>query len=1052
MTGLCNGYYLLFYPVLVGMWVLWFTRNEAWWRRAGSVTLAGIVAVAVLAPVLLTYQQVHDEMGFARGVGEIRGFSADVSGLLSGPPASVFWSFPDGVYRPEGQLFPGLLVMLLVGAGLLQVRWRSAGPEPRALRTLRYLVGAASVAFALALVARLLFGPWELAVGGLSVSVERPANVMAQGMLLWFFSAVLSPAGAWAYRRHSAFGFYALAAFFLFVLALGPEPKAFGHDFMAHSVYKALLYLPGYDGLRVPARFWMLVTICVSILAGLSFSRVAPVSWGTARRWGLAILLAGGVLADGWVVWPTAAAPASVSLLDRVQGPVVELPLGRGFQDIAAMFRTISHRQPLVNGFSGYSPPHYQALQHGLRRRNPEVLEALVDLGVRFVRVDRERDANGRSERFVSGYAGTRLVAETEAEAVYALPFWRRHRPKRDYGAPLEIAELRASARSERIGDAMDGALDTRWEAGAQTVGQTVTVRLAETSPVGAVVLNLGPYRADFPRRLMIETSKDGERWDEAWAGSTETTAMRGAMTHPSALPLTFPLGGRVARYLRLRLTEDHPVYYWVDRRAVGVRGLSLDVGFAPKPPAVVPRGPRMPHSTPAGRAVRGLSQVWALGSCRSRKPEARSPKSLYWCRRGSRRGHSMTRGPILVAVVVMVWLSVVAGPTLVGQSDDVVATLVARLDLEQYKRTILGLTAFGDRRQGTTRNREAVDWIEAQLQAVGCPTERLDYVYDPPPRGPRARRRSNAPLNPTEGTPTGGRIGRNGTGPGGASIFGYRRRTGVERDPMAQPDARLRALNSEEPVNGPRQQVYCTKVGSTRPEEMYIIGAHMDGHGMGEAANDDGSGTALVIELARILNAPDVETERSIRFALWNNEETGLNGSRAYVEQRRELQGVEDPPGSGRYPEPVWLGMIQHDMMLFDHGAPRADGTVSRDQRPEADVNIEYQSEAALAAEARDLAFFFKASNDAYATDYPASVGPHMTNTDSTPFMDHVPSISLRENERGMHIGAGWDPHWHQPTDVFSTFSDDDFRLGLNAAQTTLAAVAQLAGARLAR
>jgi hypothetical protein len=72
------------------------------------------------------------------------------------------------------------------------------------------------------------------------------------------------------------------------------------------------------------------------------------------------------------------------------------------------------------------------------------------------------------------------------------------------------------------------------------------------------------------------------------------------------------------------------------------------------------------------------------------------------------------------------------------------------------------------------------------------------------------------------------------------------------------------------------------------------------------------------------------------------------------------------------------------------------------------------------------------------------------MTNTDSTPFMDLVPAISLRENERGMQIGAGWDPNWHQPSDVFSTYSDKDFLLGLNAAQTTLAAVAQLSGAKV--
>ena len=61
----------------------------------------------------------------------------------------------------------------------------------------------------------------------------------------------------------------------------------------------------------------------------------------------------------------------------------------------------------------------------------------------------------------------------------------------------------------------------------------------------------------------------------------------------------------------------------------------------------------------------------------------------------------------------------------------------------------------------------------------------------------------------------------------------------------------------------------------------------------------------------------------RSVRFALWNNEETGLNGAQAYVDQRKDLQGIESPAGSGKYPEPKWLGMVQHDMMLFDHGMP---------------------------------------------------------------------------------------------------------------------------------
>ena len=404
-------------------------------------------------------------------------------------------------------------------------------------------------------------------------------------------------------------------------------------------------------------------------------------------------------------------------------------------------------------------------------------------------------------------------------------------------------------------------------------------------------------------------------------------------------------------------------------------------------------------------------------------------------------------------------------GATLAGQQSpappadappDPVKILVDRLELEKYKATIKGLTQFGDRRQGTDRNRAATDWIEAQLKSYGCTnTERIRYEYRPAGRGTgtgagrgegRGEGRGQGRGNAAAGGQRGG--GRGRAGSGGSAIFGTRGATGVNNDPNAQPDAKLRELNSQPTTPGPREEVYCTKVGTTRPDEMYIIGAHMDGIGWGEAANDDGSGTALVMEIARVLSSPDVQTERSVRFALWNNEETGLNGAQAYVDQRKDLQGKENPPGSGKYPEPKWLGMIQHDMMMFDHGMPGPDGKVSPEQRPEADVNIEFQSTAKMAEGAQKLAWFFKAANEKYATDYPAAVGPHMTNTDSMPFRDLIPAISLRENERGAQIGAGWDPHWHQPTDVFATFSDKDFRLGLNAAQTTLAAIAQLTGA----
>lgn len=312
--------------------------------------------------------------------------------------------------------------------------------------------------------------------------------------------------------------------------------------------------------------------------------------------------------------------------------------------------------------------------------------------------------------------------------------------------------------------------------------------------------------------------------------------------------------------------------------------------------------------------------------------------------------------------------------------ADSVVQRITSRLDFESYKSLIKGLAQFGDREQGTERNAKAVDWIEAQLRSWGYTTERVKYDFVP--RG------------------------------GGA------------------PE--------------PREEVYATKIGSTVPGEMYIIGGHMDGRGGGEAVNDDASGTAVVMEIARILAAPDVKTTRSVRFALWNNEETGLNGARAYVDQRAKLQGIEEPRGSGRYPEPKWLGMIQHDMMLWDHGNP-----VTWQQALDADVDIEFQLHSAKAAESAQLALLLLNSNRLFATDFPAAMSNAMSNTDSSPFMDLVPAVSLRENRRLYETGRGANPHWHRATDLFVAYTDADFRLGFNAAQTTLGAVARLVQAQ---
>ena len=62
--------------------------------------------------------------------------------------------------------------------------------------------------------------------------------------------------------------------------------------------------------------------------------------------------------------------------------------------------------------------------------------------------------------------------------------------------------------------------------------------------------------------------------------------------------------------------------------------------------------------------------------------------------------------------------------------------------------------------------------------------------------------------------------------------------------------------------------------------------------------------------------------------------------------------------------------------------------------------MNIEFQSNSKFAAESQALAWALERADEKYATDYPAAVSSHMTNTDSSSFMDVVPSLSMRENE----------------------------------------------------
>ncbi len=115
--------------------------------------------------------------------------------------------------------------------------------------------------------------------------------------------------------------------------------------------------------------------------------------------------------------------------------------------------------------------------------------------------------------------------------------------------------------------------------------------------------------------------------------------------------------------------------------------------------------------------------------------------------------------------------------------------------------------------------------------------------------------------------------------------------------------------VNIQGTLSGKPVEVYNTVAeirGTEKPDEVVILGAHLDSWDLGTGATDNGTGSTAVIEAARALQELGVKPKRTIRFVLFTGEEQGLNGSRAYVAAHKDelakISGVlVDDTGTGK-------------------------------------------------------------------------------------------------------------------------------------------------------
>ena len=296
LQALTSGYYFFFLSVLVALWLAWFALFRGRGRDLAKALLAWAVAAALLAPVLYGYWRISRAYNLRRMMLEILQFSADIASVLKASGQSVVWGWLDVVSRPESDLFPGFTVVLLATAAIV-LAWRTASTQASGYpRTARVLLALGLVATAVS-VARILHGPFRLEVGGLRLlSVTSPEKPVSVAALCFVAAALLHPAVRAAWQRRSALAFYALATVAMWLMALGPAPTLMNTPAIYKAPYAWLMLLPGADGVRVPARFWMLGVLCLAVTAALGL-RLLVQRWPRSAGWLPAVALAG-ILVD----------------------------------------------------------------------------------------------------------------------------------------------------------------------------------------------------------------------------------------------------------------------------------------------------------------------------------------------------------------------------------------------------------------------------------------------------------------------------------------------------------------------------------------------------------------------------------------------------------------------------------------------------------------------------------------------------------------------------------------------------------------------------------
>jgi hypothetical protein len=392
MQSLSCGYYMLFFAPFAALYCLYEMvqrRLLGQWRVWLQLALAAIVVALITWPFAWAYFQLRDIAGLGvRSVEDLVQFSADTYSFATPPRRTrILAQWLDGYSKPEGAGFPGLTILVLATIGViwnlrrtvLDLGWASL----RDWHAAAIVWAAAALSGSTALLAWFFVqGRVGVRLGSRFISYSDASVVLAVFLVSLGLTFILTSVirGRNAASSVTAFGFFVMATIGAALLAMGPEIQVLGRRISEGPYLWLFEHVPGFDGLRVPARYLMLVALFLSVLAGLGAAALATLRQPVGPI--LMLVASAGILAEGWAVpMPMngggrprpdlvagpppssgSATPAIYQFIRDLSGPIalLELPFGDPAYEVMAVFYAGHHRKPIVNGYSGWFPRNYR--------------------------------------------------------------------------------------------------------------------------------------------------------------------------------------------------------------------------------------------------------------------------------------------------------------------------------------------------------------------------------------------------------------------------------------------------------------------------------------------------------------------------------------------------------------------------------------------------------------------------------------------------------------------------------------------------------------------